>query len=211
MADRGEWAKLLREIAASAERRPSAVGAPDHGELVAPWFWNARRGVPGTPKGTSTDEHLWCACGGSPVDVDRILADLARTMRTHADMGALVPQGAHHAIEVWTETEFSALHALSRLARMHARHDWDAAALSHAQWHLDQTQPDNATNHPWAVHLFVRLAAEEGDAAARLMAETMVHDCRVMTGTPDRLSAEILIDAAELLEATPGTPAPQPR
>ncbi|MCC5824089.1 MAG: hypothetical protein JJU44_12460 [Planctomycetes bacterium] len=64
-------------------------------------------------------------------------------------------------------------------------------------------QPDNGTNHPWGIHVFVVLAArseDTGESGAALMhAQTLLHNCQVQQGKADRLSACILWDAGETL------------
>ncbi|MBZ0171155.1 MAG: hypothetical protein K8E66_02125, partial [Phycisphaerales bacterium] len=59
------------------------------------------------------------------------------------------------------------------------------------------------TNHPWAVHVFLRLSLAESDRAAsdaaRLHAETLLHNALVSSGRPDRFSACLLLDAARAL------------
>lgn len=69
-----------------------------------------------------------------------------------------------------------------------------------AAWHVGHLQPDNATHHPWAVHLFLHQSLHAGDVEAGMYAGTLLHNCRVMTGQPDALSAHILMDAANALQ-----------
>ncbi len=111
------------------------------------------------------------------------------------------------AIEVRTERELCALHALAEIAirtgdALLSRRGADAAL-----WHLRELQPDNATNHPWAIHVFVRLARSAPDPserdAALIHAQTQLHSCQVAMGRPDRLSACILLHAARSLERAP--------
>ncbi len=108
-------------------------------------------------------------------------------------------QGSHRAIEVWTETELASLHALWWLAGLHQQDAWRERALRAARWHLIHLQPDNATNRPWAIHLFAHLATHECDAEAAAYAQTLLHNCQVHRGGPDEISSLILIDAAEAL------------
>ena len=111
------------------------------------------------------------------------------------------------AIETTTETELAALHALAH----HAEKDPTGALFERCRqatrWHIATLQPDNGTNHPWAVHVFLILAAIEKDDAfavhARLHAETLVHNAMVSMGRPDRFSACLLLDAARSLERHP--------
>lgn len=200
------WARLLHSVAG----RPRDVTISEfrdemgnrRGVDVA--FFAARSGAgsatavdPRSP----TDERFWWACAGAAVDVARVLQDLSHADRVESDRGALIPQGVHRTIEVWTETEFASLHALSRLGLRALDAGLIDRALNAARWHIGHTQPDNATNRPWAVHLFALLAAREGDSDAALFAETLLHNCRMRGGAPDVLSGHILTDSAQWLEA----------
>jgi hypothetical protein len=136
-----------------------------------------RAARPGT---SSPDLELWRAALG-----------LARLEVPGGD-GPLHPWSGTGAIEVWTEEELSALHALWRLARLRSHAGARARALSAARWHLEHTQPDNATNRPWALHVFLI----EGSAEARAYAGTLLHNALAMEGRATALSAWILMDAA---------------
>jgi hypothetical protein len=147
----------------------------------------------------AVDAALWRALAlqSNAAHVDHLLAQARDANRTTWDSGALIPQGTT-ALEVWTETDLCCLHALWWLARNHARADWAKLANDAATWHLENVQPDNATAHPWALHLFALrdIASPNGDGAARLHAEMMMHNCQVSLGRADKLSALILLDAA---------------
>lgn len=112
-----------------------------------------------------------------------------------AGTGPLWPSGDWSAIEVWTEAELCGLHALSRL-------DDDAVVAARLRaallWHLEHTQPDNATNRPWALHAF--LLHPQGDGAARAYAETLLHNAEAQ-GLEDPASRWILADAARELRS----------
>lgn len=124
-----------------------------------------------------------------------------------ADHGPLFPGLRETGIETWTETELGAIHALL----WHATHQHNTQlkdrAFRAAHWMLDNLQPDNATNHPWAIHLFVTMSLdprrdEPESAAADLYAQSLLHNAVVHTGTPDRFSALILWDAADFLSSS---------
>lgn len=152
-----------------------------------------------------TDTILWRACLDPSMSLEAPLAALdapeRRGGRSSADAGALVPQGLHRALEVWTETELASLHALRWLAHLRGRPEWRRRALGCARWHVENLQPDNATNRPWAIHVFLELSVAESIPEAELYAQTLLHNCMVTLGHPDRLSAAILLDAADALEA----------
>ena len=178
--------------------RPRWIGGP----LLA-WQWVRRHGslLPQFPpeacdasvRVSRDDAALWWALmheDAGPVDR---WVDLDGA-------GPLFKQDLYRTIEVWTETELSALHALSHHARRGSPKEaalltqrlWNAVG-----WHLSHTQPDNATNHPWAVHVFLL----HGTPESHHFAETLASNCMVMHGKPDPLSAWILLDAADLLAA----------
>lgn len=105
--------------------------------------------------------------------------------------GALFPDLRERGIETWTEAELSGLHALSRLGPSQARR-----VRSAAEWLVKELQPDNGTNRPWAAHVFLNLWCETGDPSFGMYAQTLVHNCRVTLGVPDRLSSLILANSA---------------
>lgn len=165
--------------------------------------WRARRlGHP------TRDASPQVGAGG--IDV-RLWMELAQTggirpgrEDDRAPNGPFVPMdrvGAMGGIEVWTETELGALHALLWGAVLENNKSRLAAVLAHARWHIEHTQPDNATNRPWAIHLFMALAELDDSAEARMYAQTLAHNCRVALGVPDVISAQILFDAADALGA----------
>lgn len=210
---RAWWAVLFREAAgADAAQVPDPRIFRDelghrrdvHGPFLT---WRRRENLAhssGAMNGSASgapplDVILWSALAGAPADIDSELARCRAAARVGPDEGALIPQGLHKTIEVWTETELSALHALSRLSVMRRRADWSTLALDAARWHVGNLQPDNATNRPWAIHLFATLALQ-GSFEAGLLAESLLHSCRVTLGRVDALSAQILLDAAEAID-----------
>lgn len=120
--------------------------------------------------------------------------------------GALMPWLRETGVESWTETELGVMHALV----WHGIAGRSKAVLERAfraaVWMLDNLQPDNATNHPWAAHLFIAIALDptrpEGErGAADLYAQSLLHNAVVHQGRPDRFSAIILWDAERCLSA----------
>ncbi|MEM0982490.1 MAG: hypothetical protein AAGI17_00920 [Planctomycetota bacterium] len=105
------------------------------------------------------------------------------------------------AIEIWTETELACLHAMWWHARRHP--ELRPVVESAVAWHLANLQPDNGTNHAWAVHVFVDAAwPEDGelDPEADLHAQGLVHASMYLTGKPDALSALLIADAGRGVE-----------
>ncbi len=78
--------------------------------------------------------------------VEPILAD-------PGEGGSLHPQDPDESLDAWTYRELCGLHALYRLA-IHAPPDrataWMARVAEITRFHVDNTQPDNTTNQPWA-------------------------------------------------------------
>jgi len=159
-----------------------------HGSLapeLQPSEWNASRET------ARDDAALWWAL------IDERSGPVARWIDVNAD-GPLFEQGLYGTIEVWTETELCALHALWH----HARREAAGGVLAHrigrtVAWHVENTQPDNATNHPWAAPVFLR----HGTPESQHFAETLLSNCMVLNGRPDALSAWILLDAADALDS----------
>lgn len=210
-----EWSGLLRTIgeasAPSGAELHRMLGECARRGLDEAWFlkwrvmgspdaWGADLTRPPAAKGAQA--RLWRACAETSAEGPEFLEVLADSHieRGDADRGALLPQGLHRAIEVWTETELSCLHALWHAGDRNGRPDWQQRALAAARWHVSRLQPDNATNRPWAAHLFVLVAARDGCADAALYAETLIHNCQVQSGRPDPLSALILVDSADALD-----------
>lgn len=119
----------------------------------------------------------------------------AEALLRGAATGPLLPPDGFDSLEVWTECELSALHALWRLARI-SPHPARAARLQALiAWHLEYTQPDNATNRPWALHAFVR----QGSPEAHLYAETLLHNVSASEARHEPLTRWILRDSAREL------------
>ncbi|MFG0251476.1 MAG: hypothetical protein ACF8NJ_01220 [Phycisphaerales bacterium JB038] len=160
------------------------------------------------PAAAAHDVALWWALHDDGIDVDRIIDREAQPQSLHRHEGAvrggaggLFRQDLFQTIEVWTEADLSGLHALYHLAQRRGRPDWRRRLFEVARWHLLEVQPDNGTNHPWAVHVFLILAQEESDPQAQLHAETLLSNSLVTFGEPDAFSKHILADAARTLDA----------
>lgn len=186
--ERTRWRKLLH---ASAEAGKGQIPPG-----LAPWFF-AYRGLIPTPTTPpkAPDDRLWsCLISAAPAPpfvAMRLTRPIAQSLFPHTD---------NDAIEIWTEQELAGMHALSHLQKRDMSLDQRARLDAAAEWHLEHTQPDNATGRPWAIHVFVRRWLERGEAESRLYAETLLHNCRILAGKPDPVSAEILLDAAEFLD-----------
>jgi hypothetical protein len=123
-----------------------------------------------------------------------------RAIRSEA--GSLLAPDEFLAIEVWAECELSAVHALHRLVRERSTQGMETEPLARrltdaVRWHLEHTQPDNSTNRPWALHVF--LLADDGSGEAALYAETLLHNVLATHARHEPLSRWILGDAAREL------------
>jgi len=140
------------------------------------------------PRATGPEIGLWWALADPEVEVEPLIQA--------ATKGSLLPQDRYAAIEVWTDAELSALHALWNLAHTRRCERWRKRVEVVRGWHLDNIQPDNATLRPWALHVF--LLGESAECIA--YAETLLHNALAMTGKPTLLGAALLMDAACQIE-----------
>lgn len=177
----------------------SFVDEEGHRRYVDPFLIASVLGVPAPAawdRDAPADPGVWACVLDAGADLDAALAP--------GDSAPLVRHPELTSVEVWTEVELSALHALWNAARRRGRVDLRERCVRAAGWHVRELQPDNATHLPWAVHAFLGAWARTGEWPLRHHAETLVHNCRVATGTPDGRSALILWDAARELEAGAG-------
>ncbi len=191
-----EWGSHLRALAAArldGEPKGAPVG-------FLRWIRGEPAHSPCATPGATLDDALWHAIMDPAADVLGLL-------KPYPD-GPLFDQSLSKTIEVWTERELSGLHALWRVAAK--RNDESVMNRVHttARWHVEHTQPDNATNRPWAAHVFLLISFQDDDAGARLYAETLVHNCQTTHGVPDPLSGLILEDCASALAQTLGQGVP---
>lgn len=138
------------------------------------------------------DTVLWAAATAAH---DAAAAAHADALLGAATAGPLRPSAGFATLEVWTECELSALHALWRICRVAPSAVRVARLQALVAWHLEHTQPDNATNRPWAVHVF----ALHGTPEADLYAQTLVHNVSASDARHEALSAWVLHDAAREL------------
>ncbi|MCE9588927.1 MAG: hypothetical protein K8S99_00200 [Planctomycetes bacterium] len=105
--------------------------------------------------------------------------------------GALHPRGEDESLDAWTYRELSGLHALANLALLRRNKTWAGHVERIAMHHVENTQPDNTTNQPWAWFAFF------WSPKTRSFAEQQLHDA-----TANGLSvvaAILLADAANAL------------
>jgi hypothetical protein len=191
-ADLERWARHLAVLGAGTELGDVPSAPPE--SALRP----ARRGVfCASPGG---EILLWSAVlSGAGLD-----ALLATGIRWENE-GPLWSRDDWSAIEVWTEAELCSLHALFRAGRTAAASGeagWAEAVRRRIEsaiaWHLEYTQPDNATNRPWATHAFLVVGGSVDRGAARMYAETLVHNTQAQASA-DPTCRWILADAAREL------------
>jgi hypothetical protein len=185
---RDQWIQLLEHHAGE----PSAPALPD----AAAQRVSALAPLPPDPtllSGNRSEQQLWRACAGEALDPWKAI---------RSEAGSLLAPDEFLAIEVWAECELSAVHALHRLVRERSTQGMETEPLARrltdaVRWHLEHTQPDNSTNRPWALHVF--LLADDGSGEAALYAETLLHNVLATHARHEPLSRWILGDAAREL------------
>lgn len=193
-----ELARWISLLNATADRCESP--APP---ALARWFLASREiaDLPESPP-CHLDEILWHAlAAGQPPPAETIES----LKIDSAEPGPLAAMTAEDTIEVWTERELSSVHALWGLAHQHSQPDWLARVVNSSHWHLERTEPDNATGRPWAIHVFAWLSIEHDVTEGRMYAEMLLHNCQTLDAKPDPLSAEILRDGADALQSLTNT------
>lgn len=183
----GDWVTHLRAVAAPV------VEAPFTPRTDTERCLDAATGGPAVMQPLEhasfhSDEALWHAAVNPAVSIDSLLA--------RSGAVPMFDRDRFRAIEVWTESELSGLHALWRLARQRDHDELRVWIARLRAWHMEHTQPDNATNRPWALHVFLLGGSPECD----FYAQTLLHNALAMEGKPTPLSARILLDAAHELE-----------
>lgn len=172
------WARLLRGIASETAVPGRPPIAPFGPEDPAAAVWSRMDGTEAIP------------------------GILGLTRPGTAGPAPWLPETDGLAIEVWTECELAVLHAATNLVLDQSEDHPDAARMQERldlaiAWHLEHTQPDNATGRPWAIHAFLLRGTPQAEALD--YAASMLHTVEAsrMPGTPlEPLMAWILADAA---------------
>jgi hypothetical protein len=207
-----DWAHHLQTL--GSRGRPVDGGQADFPSAWPPlWAVRPTHGLP-PERGTSPprgdgEVRLWRT-------LERASIGEACARLTENDLevdlaasGPLWGRDQWDAIEVWTEAELCSLHALGRAMRVvpHLAPLIRQRMVRAIVWHLEHTQPDNATNRPWAAHIFFLHDVQNGVPEARLYAETLVHNAQAQ-GLADPVSRWVLADAGRELElwSAPASP-----
>ena len=154
--------------------------------------------VLGVPRSTSDrsqdlDTRLWKCLSDGDLDWKELIG---------TDGGLI--EAEQYAIEHRTLIELCALHALWHLDSQSGG-EFRPRIDQLIDWHTRELQPDNGINRPWGVHAFIvrSIVSEELSTHhdAMLHAQTLVNNCCVTFGKPDRLSAIVLYDSVQALKA----------
>lgn len=214
-AGRHDWAERLRRIAGPVLADTPLIGPAtpaearrfvdefrdEHGHRrpVDRYLLSTVLGLPAEPPGAgaAADVQAWAgvAAGQDPPFID---------LEAHGPLVFAPGRPGAPGIETSTEMELAVLHALWRRSGGPGGARARRRALAAARWAVAELQPDNATGHPWAVAVFLELWFVSDEPEARLYAETLVHNCLVAAGRPDRFSAVLLLDSANLLDVQAG-------
>ena len=129
-------------------------------------------------------------------DIDLEMTDsaVAAIVATPGRDGSLHEMVSDDSLDTWTYRELVGLHALARLALHRRNKAWALRVEQIAHFHLENTQPDNATNQPWGVFAFLWSEKTRG------FAEQQLHDATTHGGGKIQLlPAMLLADAADCL------------
>ncbi len=129
-------------------------------------------------------------------DIDLEMTDslVAAIVANPAEDGALHRMSSDESLDGWTYGELAGLHGLARLALLRRNQSWAKRVEEIALFHLENTQPDNATNQPWALFAFL------WSGKTHSFADQQLHDATTHAGgsiTP--LAGMLLADAADCL------------
>ena len=195
LESRGRWWLAQAGDAAVA---PRVIGEPARIDSATPFLlWRTRRSgtapeqSPSPPAGVRGDAALWWRLASPAANAHQDWTEW------QDGAGPVFPWSGASTIEVWTESELAAMQALWWLAREHGRPGLRDRALDAALWHIEHTQPDNATNRPWAVGVFLDLWLRDGSLESRLFAETLLHNTEAGASGQRRLIGELLLDASD--------------
>jgi len=190
---------VIEKIDAPAELKKTLKNHPRH--LTAPLLAycldrkdiKTPQAILDKPKGLE-DVLLWWALLDDSITIDNLFDPNADGPLFDSQIGR-----TYQTIEVWTETELAGLHALWHHTQRCKEPDQSAQQKKRitrtVNWHIEHTQPDNATGHPWSVHIFLL----HNTPQSLHYVETLLSNCLVNKTEPDPLSAWILQDAARAL------------
>lgn len=192
---RSTWIDILRRTASS--RTTTAADSPTARPPIRPFG----------PEDPAV--QAWDLVIGSPRPAG---GQGLRALAGTSNAGPFLDRPDDLAIEVWTECELSVLHAVWRWLLEAGTDEPEGVSTELREraeravaWHLEHTQPDNATTHPWAIHAVLELGGSEPEVID--YAGSILHAVEAAGYARDGidpLSSWILLDAARGLELRPG-------
>ena len=113
--------------------------------------------------------------------------------RAQQPTGAFLTAGPGDNPETHWYHELVLLHAAATYAVMTENRPLAAAVARNCEYHLNETQPDHATNQPWGLFAFF------WNPTTRSLADGMIHSAAALggatTNTPSPLTSILLADA----------------
>ncbi|QOV88629.1 hypothetical protein [Humisphaera borealis] len=157
---------------------PSAISA-SNGDAAAGLAWKA----------------VALLAGAELLHDDQLVRTAVRAVRSvagrqNSDGTYLLASRSDNLESLWFH-ELQIAHAVASLGLQTGDPDLLASASRAARFHMNETQPDHATNQPWGLSAFLI------NADTHLMAEGLVHAAAV--DQPERLSGISLILLADAL------------
>ena len=137
------------------------------------------------PAADQTAMALWSALclleqavlASRDVDIELVDTVVHHMVARPGSEGALHPRneqaGGEESLDAWTYRELCGLHALANLAIARRNQTWAKRVEQIALYHLENTQPDNTTNQPWALFAFL------WSPQTRSFGEQQMHDATV--------------------------------
>ena len=199
------WLVLHLHLAAmSAAAQPSSGATPVPAGLLkrlSRWIGALRGDAERAQQGGA---GLWAALLGVEAaalggehDLAAAAHELAQDLLDRPGRGgALHPQQPEESLDGWIFAELIGLHALADLAAIAdptRRARYSRRLIEAAGYHLEYTQPDNVTTHPWGALAFAL------DPVAWTLAEQQLHDTTFGIGNSPGASATAALAPALLL------------
>ncbi len=132
---------------------------------------------------------------GRDADMEIIDAVVSSAISQPGRDNSLHPFSPDESLDTWTYRELVSLHALANLALLRRNATWSNRVEQIALFHLENTQPDNATNQPWGVFAFA------WSAKTRPFAEQQIHDAAAHASNDVSVSSNGLQPVAAMLLA----------
>jgi uncharacterized protein YbaR (Trm112 family) len=203
--DRPNWPRILRPILDSLEMRLAQMD----------WSTNAGGALPASGGAAATEAawnalalHVASALYNQPFWRATARQTFHRFAAAQQPAGPFLRATASDNPETHWYHELVLLHAVATFAAHTNDTHLAGAAARNAAFHLNQTQPDHATNQPWALHAF----AQHPDT--RPLADHLLHAATLLGGaggsTNRGVTSILLADALYCLRLTRNTPMTTP-